>query len=214
MKKKYIIFDFDGTIANTNDVIIETWKATFKRFHGYEIETRKAEVFFGETLRDTVTEQFPDYEYEEVRDYYRDYQDNNSTSSVYVFPGVGELIETLKQRGHKIGIATSRTTNSLGRYLRRLGIEHFPDVIVAMEDVTKHKPDPESVIKTLEKFGANPDEAIMLGDIKYDIGSANAAGVDSVLIGWSHYVDEDAMQREGFVPTHKIAKPEELLKII
>ena len=54
----------------------------------------------------------------------------------------------------------------------------------------------------------------MIGDTKYDIGCANAAGVDSVLVGWSHYVDEEAMLSDGYVPTHKIKEPKELLKII
>ena len=66
----------------------------------------------------------------------------------------------------------------------------------------------------LEKCGAKPEEAIMIGDTKYDIGCANNAGVDSVLVGWSHYVDEEAMAADGFMPTHRIDTPEELLGLI
>ena len=88
------------------------------------------------------------------------------------------------------------------------------DAVVSMEDVTKHKPDPESVEKVLERFGAKPEDAVMIGDTKYDVGCANRAGVDSVLVGWSHYVDEASMAADGFEPTYRIGRPEELLDII
>ena len=63
-----------------------------------------------------------------------------------------------------------------------------------------------------------PDEvravALMIGDTKYDIGCAGNAGVDSVLVGWSHYVDTEDMLADGFEPTYTIERPEDLLKII
>ena len=58
------------------------------------------------------------------------------------------------------------------------------------------------------------DAAIMIGDTKYDIGCANNAGVDSVMVGWSHYVDEEQMLAEGFVPTYRLERPEQILEII
>jgi pyrophosphatase PpaX len=57
-------------------------------------------------------------------------------------------------------------------------------------------------------------QAVMIGDTKYDIGCANNADIDSVLVGWSHYVDMEDMEAHGFAPTHIIRKPEELLDII
>jgi pyrophosphatase PpaX len=54
----------------------------------------------------------------------------------------------------------------------------------------------------------------MVGDTKYDVGCANNARVDSVIVGWSHYVDEEDMLAEGFVPTYRIERPEQLLEII
>ena len=54
----------------------------------------------------------------------------------------------------------------------------------------------------------------MIGDTKYDIGCANNAGVDSALVGWSHYVDEESMAADGFVPTYRLGTPAELLEII
>ena len=214
MKKPYIIFDFDGTIANTNDVILASWQATYEHYLGHSLPVREIEATFGETLRHTIGEKIPDAPYEEVRDYYRAYQEAHCDGMVYVFDGVKELFDELRDRGYRIGVATSRTAYSFSNYVKDLGIDKCFDVVVTMEDVKEHKPHPESVNLVLEKFGASPEEAIMLGDTKYDIGCANNAGVDSVLVGWSHYVDEESMAADGFVPTYRIKRPEELLDLI
>lgn len=215
MKKPYIIFDFDGTIANTNNIIIASWQSTFKRYLGHELPVREIEATFGETLYDTIDRLIPGEQVDEVVAHYRNYQDTHQEEyRVYVFEGVRELMAELKARGYKIGIATSRTINSLSRYLHALGMEGCADEIVTMEDVTRHKPHPESVNRVLERFGAPADEAIMIGDTKYDIGCANNAGVDSVLVGWSHYVDEEAMEADGYVPTYRIKTPELLLELV
>ncbi|MBR2673971.1 MAG: HAD-IA family hydrolase [Mogibacterium sp.] len=212
--KKYIIWDFDGTIANTNDIIIETWQATFKRFLGHEVPVKEIEATFGETLKHSILEKLPDAKYEDVRDFYREYQDSHCKGRAYVFPGVKELMERLCSEGYKIGVATSRTAYSFHRYTKELEIDHLIDELISMEDVKNHKPHPESITALLDKFGGKPEEAIMLGDTKYDIGCANNAGVDSVLVGWSHYVDEEDMAAAGYVPTYRIKTPSELLEII
>lgn len=212
--KKYIIWDFDGTIANTNDVILASWQATYEHYLGHVLPEREIEATYGETLRHTIEEKIPDASYEEVRDYYRAYQDAHCAGMVYVFEGIKELLEELRARGCRIGVATSRTSNSFLRYVRELGIDGYFDELVSMEDVKRHKPHPESVELLLERFGASPEEAIMIGDTKYDIGCANNAGVDSALVGWSHYVDEESMAADGFVPTYRLGTPAELLEII
>ena len=215
MKKPYIIFDFDGTIANTNNIIIASWQSTFKRYLGHELPVREIEATFGETLYNTIGRLIPGEEVDEVVAHYRNYQDTHREEyRVYVFEGVRELMDELKARGYKIGVATSRTVSSFSKYMHDLGMEGYVDELVTMEDVTHHKPHSESVDKVLERFGASADEAIMIGDTKYDIGCANNAGVDSVLVGWSHYVDEEAMAADGYEPTYRIKTPLQLLELV
>ena len=228
--KKYIIFDFDGTLVNTNNIITESWQATLEKYLGHRLPVREIEATFGEVLADSMEKLIPGDDVYEMIDYYRAYQDSHHKEfPVYVFEGVRELLETLRERGCIIGVGTSRTAYSLHNYMGALGIENLVDEIVTMEDVTMHKPHPETVEAVLRKMAAHDGEecarggqipghvrdlAIMIGDSKYDIGCANNAGVDSVLVGWSHYVDEEAMAAEGFEPTYRIGRPEELLELI
>ena len=213
--KKYIIWDFDGTLANTNEIIIASWQASFRHFLGHELPVRDIEATFGETLRDTIPKLIPGADVNEVIDFYRNFQDSHhDVYNVRLFEGVRELIEELRKRGCHIGIGTSRTAYSLGNYIKELEVEHLIDEVVSMEDVKNHKPHPDTINALLDKFGAEPSDAIMIGDTKYDIGCAQNAGVDSVLVGWSHYVAEEALASEGYKPTYRIAEPRKLLEII
>ena len=230
MKKRYIIFDFDGTLANTNNIIIASWQATFERYLGYILTVREIEATFGEILVDTIGRLIPDAPVNEVVDFYRAYQDTHQKDyEVYVFEGVRKLLEQLRKRGCIIGVGTSRTAYSFGNYMKKLGMDGLVDEVVTMNDVTSHKPDPETIDAVLKKMMAHAgeplddgqdipdavrDAALMVGDTKYDVGCANNADVDSVLVGWSHYVDEEAMLADGFKPTYRMEKPEQILEII
>ena len=230
MNKKYIIFDFDGTLANTNNIIIASWQATFEHYLGYTLPVREIEATFGEILVNTIVRLIPDAPVNEVVDYYRAYQDSHQQDyEVYVFEGIRELLEQLRERGCIIGVGTSRTAYSFWNYMKKLGMDGYVDEAVTMNDVTSHKPDPETIDAVLIKMMAHAGEAydsgsgipdavrkaaLMVGDTKYDIGCANNAGVDSVMVGWSHYVDEEDMLADGFVPTYRMERPEQLLEII
>lgn len=230
MKKRYIIFDFDGTLANTNNIIVASWQATFEHYLGHTLPVRDIEATFGEILVDTIGRLIPDAPVNEVVDYYRAYQDSHQQDyEVYVFEGIRELLEKLRERGCIIGVGTSRTAYSFWNYMRKLGMDEYVDEVVTMNDVSSHKPDPETIDAVLIKMMAHDgiaydessgipdavrDAALMIGDTKYDIGCANNAGVDSVMIGWSHYVDEEAMKAEGFLPTYSFERPEQILEII
>ncbi len=228
--KKYIIFDFDGTLANTNDIIVASWQATYEHYLGHTLPVREIEASFGEILVNTIGRMIPDAPVNEVVDFYRSYQDSHQQEyEVYVFEGVRELLEQLRARGCIIGVGTSRTAYSFRNYMKKLEMDQLVDEVVTMNDVSSHKPDPETIDALLIKMMANAgepydecsgipehvrDAAVMIGDTKYDIGCANNAGVDSVIVGWSHYVDEEAMLAEGFVPTYRIDTPEQLLEMI
>lgn len=209
----------------------------------------------------TIDEKIPSAPVDEAVDFYRAFQDSHHDDfPVYAFDGIPELLAELRKRGCLIGVGTSRTEYSFTNYIESLGLGSYFDEIVTVNDVSNHKPHPETIDAVLlklmshdkaewekaapnmdacENTGSNgftlntyeekpsfvretslmiPDEvrrqAIMIGDTKYDIGCANNAGIDSVLVGWSHYVDEASMAADGFAPTHRISKPEDLLALI
>jgi len=233
MKKKYFIFDFDGTLVNTNDIIIESWQATFEHYLGHRLPVRDILATFGETIMISMERMLPDADPAEAVEFYRKYQDEHQNEEkVYVFEGIADTLRELRARGCIIGIGTSRTESSFRNYMEMLGLDDLVDAAVTINDVSVHKPDPETIDAVLVRMMAHggsscggaaaekliPDEvreaAVMVGDTKYDIGCANNAGVDSVLVGWSHFIDEDAMAAEGFESSYRMDSPEQLLDLI
>ena len=119
-----LIYDFDGTLANTNNIIIASWQATLKHYLGQDLPVREIEATFGEILVHTIGRLMPDAPVNEVVDYYRAYQDSHQKDyEVYVFEGVKELLEQLRERGCIIGVGTSRTAYSFWNYMKKLGID-------------------------------------------------------------------------------------------
>lgn len=218
MRKKHIIFDFDGTIINTNRVILDSWQATYRHFTGKEGDEDKIFGTFGETLYKSMEEAFPGRSDEAVK-VYREYQEAHCEGKVDLFPGIRELIARLKEEERTLSIVTARTTKALYEYLDSFEIRNLFDVIVAYEDTDAHKPDPTPLLLALGKLERiegqkiDKDDVIMLGDTKFDMGCGANAGVDTVLVGWSIRQNLDEMEKLGWLPKYRIERPDQLLEI-
>jgi pyrophosphatase PpaX len=212
-KIKAVLFDFDGTIMDTNDIIIKSWQHTFLTVEGKERPLDAITSSFGEPLSITMKSLFPDKDTEEMVNTYRNYQRHIYTDKINMFPGITELISELKLRSYQLGIVTSRLWESTRQGLYKFDIAHMFDAVVSAEDTTVHKPDPAPCLICLDKLGIRPEEAIFVGDSKFDVLCARNAGVQSVLVGWSICVSEE--EKEGiYKPDYFIERPEELLDII
>ena len=182
--KKYIIFDFDGTIINTNDVIIESFQATYEHFYGGRVDEEKITRVFGEPLMVTMARDFPMVSVENAMQFYRQYQFSHADELVKEFPGIRDMLEELKGLGFNMVIVTSRTTDSTLKYLKMFNLDEYFTDIVSCDDTTIHKPNPEPIYIALKKLNSKKEEAIMIGDGSFDIKCANNAKVKSILVGW------------------------------
>ncbi|QIB70501.1 HAD-IA family hydrolase [Aminipila butyrica] len=208
-----ILFDFDGTVMNTNDLILGSWQHTFKAITGQEADPQVIHRTFGETLAKSMVDFFPDFPLEDAIDIYRNYQTGRFADAISPFPGMLELIKDLHQKGYKTAVVTSRLKPTTMEGLQKYGLDQILDAIVTVEDCTRHKPDPEPAQIALKKLSAKPEEALMVGDSKFDIGCANNAGVTSVLVDWAVAI-YDKEQEGIFKPDYVIQKAEDVLEIL
>ncbi len=214
MKKKHIVFDFDGTIFNSNQVILESWQEVYRYYTGKEADEAVIYRTFGETLRYSLSKAFPQANPDEAVQIYREFQEAHYKEMTGLFDGVREMMDQLRSTGHTLSIATSRVKATTLEYLEMLGLSNYFDALVTCDDTDKHKPDPTPLLMVLDKLRARREDSIMLGDTKFDIGCCNNAGVDSILVGWSHEVDEAEMQAMGFSPTYRVKTPAEVLLLV
>ena len=213
MKYTSILFDFDGTLANTNGLVIGSWKHTFRQLQGIEQSDEFIKKTFGEPLGVSMQKFFPDVPVEEAINVYRGYQKDVFENLIEPFDGMVELVKELKAKGYKTAVTTSRMAPSTLAGLRKFGLVEDFDVIVTADDTTKHKPDPEPVLITLEKLGVKPEEALMIGDSMFDIKCAHNAGVEAVLVGWAEAVSEEDLNGPDR-PEYFMEKPEDLFEIL
>lgn len=210
---KAVLFDYDGTVGDTNQLVIDSWQHTFMTIRGRRTDDELLYHTFGEPLRETMARFFPEHDLEDALRIYRDWQAAQDQNRWYLFPGMRQLIGELRRRGYRMGIVTSRTRDSLERALVYLGMEDTFSAIVTCDDTAVHKPEPEPALIGLEKLDVSANQALFVGDTHYDMGCAHNAGIEAVLVGWSR-----SMRPEDKVgiyrPDHEIKEAGELLEIL
>lgn len=179
---KNIILDFDGTIGDTQGLIIKTLQDTMQKM---QLEVKPKEDC-AKTIGLRLEEAF-EMLYgmdKEKADHcaatYRDiFEENKQHIVVETFPHVIETIRQLKQSGFVLSLASSRNRSSLLGYVKQLGIENYISCIVAANDVVNVKPNPEMVLKVLSETGGKPEETLVVGDMIYDIEMGKNAGTQT-----------------------------------
>ena len=141
---------------------------------------------------------------------YREYYRPRALDTTTLFPGVAETLVTLRSRGIRMAIATTKSTETTRRVLQHFGIEHEFDQIQGTTDLP-FKPDPFIVNKILTDQGWTPAESIMVGDTAADIGAGKAAGVSTCGVTYGSS-SREVMELLG--PDHIIGSLIELPAII
>lgn len=208
-----ILFDFDGTVMDTNDVIIRSWQHTFRTLRGEERSLEDIVATFGEPLVTTMKRFFPEVPAQEALDIYRSYHYECFEELIRIFPGIIELLGELKEKDYKTALVTSRLRGTTERGMKKYDLDKYFDAVITMEDCTKHKPDPEPINIALSKLDSSPENAVMLGDTMYDIKCARNAGVPSILVSWAMAVTEEDLQGPD-APDHILETAADLWEII
>lgn len=189
---KLIIFDFDGTLADTYELIIKTNQAAMEAMD-YPVRDEEAiRATIGLPLEAGIRALYPDLPEEALPQWcatYRRIFDVYKTWYLPVlFPEVKETLEWLRDKGFVLTVASSRQSVSLTAFLRDLGILPCFRYVLGADNVAKAKPDPEPVLKTLRDLGYSAGKTLVVGDMPVDIlmGSRAGAGTVGVTYGNSN----------------------------
>jgi pyrophosphatase PpaX len=179
-----ILFDLDGTLIDTNELIITTYLHTFEKYYPSKYKREDVLPFLGPTLQEAFGGVNPD-QVEEMILEYRAYNIANHDELVKEFAGVFETVRTLKERGYKLGVVTTKRLDMTIKGLHLMNLAEFFEVIIASDHVKNVKPDPEPIYKALERLGSTPAETIMVGDNFHDILAGKNAGTTTAGVAWS-----------------------------
>ncbi|MDR4889630.1 pyrophosphatase PpaX [Fredinandcohnia sp. QZ13] len=181
-----LLFDLDGTLIDTNELILQSFLHTFETYFPDRQFTREEILpFNGPTLHESFSSVDPERAEEMIAEY-RKFNHEKHDELVTEFPGVFDTIKTLKEQGYKIGVVTTKIRNTVNMGLNLTKLDQFFDVVVTLDDVKNPKPDPEPVLLALKQLGSTPEEAIMIGDNYQDIVAGQNAGTKTAGVAWSH----------------------------
>lgn len=206
---KAILFDLDGTLINTNELIIDSFQYTFKKHFNKIVPREEIVKTFGEPLTETMAK----YDKENtdlLLSIYKGFNETNHDKLTTEFDGVESGLKALKALGVKIGIVTSKRRVLAERGLRLINIYDYMDVIVTPEDTKKHKPKGEPAEKACELLGISPEHAVMVGDSHNDILCGRNAGCSTCLVKYTALSMKELME---YKPDYVIDKIEDLVDI-
>ncbi|MEH7383026.1 pyrophosphatase PpaX [Bacillus sp. JJ1533] len=206
-----LLFDLDGTLIDTNELILQSFLHTFETYFPERRYTREEILpFNGPTLHESFSSVDPERAEEMIAEYRR-FNHEKHDELVTEFPDVFDTIKTLKEKGYKIGVVTTKVRNTVNMGLKLTKLDQFFDVVVTLDDVKNPKPDPEPVLLALKLLGSTPDEAIMVGDNYQDIVAGQNAGTKTAGVAWSHKGKDFLME---YKPDFMLENMSDLLDIV
>lgn len=203
-----LLFDLDGTLIDTNELIITSFKHTFQQY-GKELSREEAIEFIGPPLMDTF-EQFDSEQVEAMVETYRKHNLFHHDDFVTPFPHVVEVIDKLKKDGFKLGIVTTKMRRTVEMGLKVTGLDPYFETIITLDDVTHAKPHPEPILKAMRELDADAASTVMVGDNSHDIDAGHNAGVRTAAVAWSLKGKEKLLE---YNPTYMLDDMRDLLKI-
>ena len=199
-----ILFDLDGTLADSINLIVMSYQHAFREVIGHEWDEAEIKSWIGKSLIDALRETLGNELGERAYASYTTFNEANTERLMKGYAGVPELLRDLNAAGVKIGVVTSKRRPPAEWAIRLCGLE-IP-LLVGHEDVPAHKPDPRPLLRGLELLGASPSEAVYVGDAPVDVVAARNAGLPAVAVTWGAGVRADIEATEPVVICDTVAE--------
>lgn len=195
MQEQLIIFDMDGTLVNSSLTIANAinyvrknlgfepmdQEYILKRVNDHTINP--AQVFYHARAFDRKHEQW-----------FSEYYTRNHDKELVLYEGIKELLDTLKERGVSLAVATNAYRRSTLESLTHLGVHGHFDAVACYDDVAQGKPHPDMLYKILEELNMQSHQATFIGDGPRDKMASERAGIDYIMVDWGFTEHQNAVR--------------------
>jgi pyrophosphatase PpaX len=208
-----ILFDLDGTLANTIPLLLASLRASYAIVGGDPPD----EALWLQSLGRPLRSQLADWEggdaarIEALATTYRDWQRANLERLVTPYDGMATLIAELQARGHALAVVTGKGTQMARDTLALVNLLSPFALVIGAEATVRHKPDPDPLLHAVERLDIDPARTLYIGDAPNDIRAARAAGMVDVWAGWGPFTLDTLGDA---VPSHAAMTPLDVLSVL
>ncbi len=190
------LFDLDGTLIDSIDLILRSYRHTMQVHRGSSPPDDVWMKGLGTPEAMVAT--------------YRAYNLTHHDALVKPYEGVVAEVLRLQEQGKRLGLVTSKLKDGAMKGLKLAGLDQAFEIVIGAGEVTHPKPHPEPVLKALELLGAPAAETVFVGDSRHDLECGRAAGVKTAAVLWGPF---DRPHLEDLKPDFWLEKPEELRQL-
>ena len=217
--KKLLIFDLDGTLINSIPDLTAAINKTLSHFNLNSFTIEEVTPFIGNGAKMLVKRAFETSSnhtievkaLEEALDYFKNVYQENVCEHTFLYPGVKETLQELKNRGYTLAICTNKPYRFVEPILEKLEIKAFFALWLGEESLAEKKPNPMPLLHLARELKASPEECLMIGDSKNDIVAAKNASMDSIGLSYGYNYNENI---KDYNPELVLDNFKHLLKIL
>ncbi|WP_433940312.1 HAD family hydrolase [Paenibacillus lautus] len=204
-----VLFDFDGTLADTLPLSFKAFRAVFLKYDGQRLTDAEIVQTFGPTEEEIIANHLSNPAHiDEAIEYYYEVFEQDFQEHVQVSEAVQDLIVKLSDLRIPMVIITGKSRRCLDICLRNLKLDgHFVATITG-DEVERSKPDPEGIFKAVQLLGLRTSDVVFVGDSDADIAAGKSAQVLTIGAHWF-----DTVQNAQFAvePDYMFTRPDQLI---
>lgn len=213
---KAVLFDLDGTLANTLNDLGNAVNHTLSKYNypTHPLESYKLKV--GGGMKNLIHKSLPESEQNEETEQkvltdFLDYYSEHFADETCLYDGIAELLSALKNKGMSLAVVTNKAQDMTDLVMKKLFSDNTFNYIIGKRDGIPTKPDPEPAFIAIDKLGVNSDECIFVGDSGVDMLTALNCGALPVGVLWGFRSAEELKKSGSRFLLHE---PKELIKLI
>ena len=192
-----ILLDNDGTLVDTYNMILESFKHATQEVLVKQFSEAEYMAKVGQPLATQMLDFARNAEEQQrLLKAYRSHNEATHDQLIRAFPGIVDELAALRAEGFEMGVVTSKMHALAWRGLQVVGAAPYLGCLIGADDCAKHKPDPAPILLGCERMGAQPEECVYVGDSEVDIATARNAGMDCISVCWG-FRDAEELEKAG-----------------
>jgi pyrophosphatase PpaX len=211
MRFPVVLFDLDGTVIDSGDIILASMRHAAKEVLGVEPADEELMAAVGGPGLEAQMHALAPDRVDELVTVYRAHNEPLHEGLVCC-AGIDDVLVRLRDEGRRLGIVSAKRRKTVELAFAQIPIAHLFETVVGGDETKRHKPDPEPLLLALERMGAKPAEAAYVGDAPFDVKAAKAGGLYSVAVTWGGIHSRERLEPEA--PDALVDTAEELLEAL